>query len=337
MKSPEQVRVHVGHFRGRVVRGWALPLLLSALACQTGPSQAPPIMGASLQRSVFLMGTAVEIHLEAAPRSVAIQASEQVVRSLEATEARLSTWRSDSELARFQRGEIDASPLLRRELDAALAWSVATNGAFEPRCGALVQAWDLRGNGRIPSLSEQRAAARDHSQWEEGGFGKGAGLAAAAQELALFPAVQRAQVDLGGQWLLHGPGWFEIQVAAPDARQSPIATLRVAAGSVATSGNSERSMRVDGQSIGHILDPRTGAPAADFGSVTVVHPDPIAADCLATAFLVLGPTAALDWAARDPDLDVLIALRGQGGPQLLASAGLDFTPTQLASTSSSER
>lgn len=333
MRSSAQIRTLKSHFHGSLSRAWALPLVLGLCACQTTPKP----LACNLQRSVYLMGTSVEIQLEADQRPAALLASERIVRTLESTEARLSTWRLDSELSRFQRGEVEASTTLRSELDAALAWGAATDGAFEARCAALVRAWDLRGEGRIPSVQEQRTAALDHSQWEEGGFGKGAGLAAAARELAACPEVQRAQINLGGQWLLHGPGQFEIKVADPDARQTAVATLRVAACSVATSGNSERSIVVDGQRFGHVLDPRSGAPARDFGSVTVVHPDPFAADCLATAFLVLGPEAALDWAARDPQLEVLIVLRGPNGPQLLASAGLDFRPTPLASSFPSQR
>jgi thiamine biosynthesis lipoprotein len=283
------------------------------------------------------MGTAVEIELQADHRESAVEASERVVRALESAESRLSTWRTDSELARFQRGEVEASSILRAELKAAAAWGLATQGAFEPRCAALVEAWDLRGEGRLPSPEEQRAAALDHSRWEEGGFGKGAGLASVALELATMPGVQRAQINLGGHWLLFGPGPFRIEVADPDARETAVAILRVAAGSVATSGNSERGIVIQGQRFGHVLDPRSGAPALDFGSVTVVHPDPLAADCLATAFLVLGPEAALAWAARDPQLDVLIVERGPDRPRLRGSAGLDFSPTPSASASSTSR
>ena len=318
--------------RGRWACVWALTCALSMSACQSAPEPS-----LSLNRSVYLMGTSVEIQVNADHRASAVQASELIVRALESTEARLSTWRADSELSRFQRGEVKASPALRAELDAALAWCRATDGAFEPRCAAMVQAWGLRGEGRLPSSDEQRSAALDHSRWEEGGFGKGAGLASVARGLAALPDVKRAQINLGGQWLLFGPGPFEIEVADPDARKTAVASLRISGGSVATSGNSERGVVIDGRHFGHVLDPRSGAPAPDFGSVTVIHPDPLAADCLATAFLVLGPEAALAWAARDPQLEVLIVERGLDGPRLRGSAGLDFTPTQLASTSLSSR
>jgi thiamine biosynthesis lipoprotein len=306
--------------------------VLGMSACQSAPESS-----SQLHRSVYLMGTSVEIQLQAEQRATAIQASEVIVRTLEQAEARLSTWRPDTELSRFQRGETEASAALRAELDAALAWSQATQGAFEPRCAALVAAWDLRGAGRLPSPNEQRAAARDRSRWEEGGFGKGAGLAAAARELADLPGVLRAQINLGGQWLLVGPGPFDIEVADPDQRETAVASLRVPGGSVATSGNSERGIVIHGQRFGHVLDPRSGAPARDFGSVTVIHPDPLAADCLATAFLVLGPEAALAWAAQDPQLEVFVVERGPDRPRFRASAGLDFIPTPFASASPSLR
>jgi FAD:protein FMN transferase len=65
--------------------------------------------------------------------------------------------------------------------------------------------------------------------------------------------------------------------------------LRLADASASTSGNSERGVVVNGRRIGHLLDPRTGEPARDFGSATVVAPTGFVADILSTAFFVLGP------------------------------------------------
>ena len=48
-----------------------------------------------------------------------------------------------------------------------------------------------------------------------------------------------------------------------------------------------------GRRIGHLLDPHTGEPAPDFGSVTVVAPTGLVADVLSTAFFVLGPEKGL--------------------------------------------
>jgi thiamine biosynthesis lipoprotein len=101
-----------------------------------------------------------------------------------------------------------------------------------------------------------------------------------------------------------------------------VAELSIEGGSVSTSGNGERGIVVEGERLGHILDPRTGAPAPDFGSLTVWTADPLRADCLSTGLYVLGPEWALAWAAAHPGVEVLV-LRTDGGQlRALASPGL---------------
>jgi thiamine biosynthesis lipoprotein len=53
---------------------------------------------------------------------------------------------------------------------------------------------------------------------------------------------------------------------------------------------------VSGTRVGHILDPRTGAPAPFKGSVTVWHRSALAADALSTALYVMGPKEGARWA-----------------------------------------
>jgi thiamine biosynthesis lipoprotein len=106
-----------------------------------------------------------------------------------------------------------------------------------------------------------------------------------------------AVLDLGGQVLAVGSDANErpwrVPVADPRDRQKTVAELGLTSLSASTSGNSERSRTVEGRRIGHILDPRTGEPAADFGSATVVAPSALVADILSTAFFVLGPEKGL--------------------------------------------
>ncbi|MCH2100452.1 MAG: FAD:protein FMN transferase [Planctomycetes bacterium] len=282
--------------------------LLLAAACTGAPEDPTP--SGSIDRTVFLMGTEAQIQVEATDRGAALSASEDVLLSLEVAEQRLTTWDPEGELAQVNAG---AAPTvtLAADLQEAQDWTNRTEGAFEARCASLVAAWGLRGEARQPSESELAEALATPNGWDEGGFGKGAALRDAALTLSKDPNVQRAQVNLGGQWLLYGPGEFELAIAHPDQREQSIGHLHIPAGSVATSGNSERGIVVDGQRIGHILDPRTGYPATDFGSITVVHADPFAADCLSTALLVLGPERALAWANEDPSFGVVIAERQQ--------------------------
>jgi thiamine biosynthesis lipoprotein len=109
--------------------------------------------------------------------------------------------------------------------------------------------------------------------------------------------VSDAALDLGGQVLALGTDpdgrTWQVPVADPRDRGKTVAVLGVTGVSVSTSGDSERSREAGGRRIGHILDPRTGEPAPDFGSVTVVAPTGLVADVLSTAFFVLGPERGL--------------------------------------------
>lgn len=277
-----------------------------------------------VERRLAMMGTSLEIRVEAADREQALAASERAVAAIEAAEDRLSTWRDDSELARLNSSPSGPlSPALARDLEAARRCREETDGAFDPAVGRLVQAWGLRSGGRRPDPGELRKALesireRTDLVLEEGGFGKGAGLADALK--ALGP-VTRAWLDLGGQTAVVGR--WSVPVADPRLRDRPVIALAVDGGSVSTSGNSERGIVVDGERLGHILDPRSGRPAPDFGSLTVWTADPLRADCLSTGLYVMGPEPALGWAADHPGVEVLV-LRPRGERlEALASAGLE--------------
>ena len=69
---------------------------------------------------------------------------------------------------------------------------------------------------------------------------------------------------------------------------------------------------LDGRVYGHILDPRTGEPAAGGpASVTVLAPTAADADALSTAFYLLGPEAAREHVERNPEVGVVMVLEGQ--------------------------
>lgn len=317
-------------------------LLLLSLAA---PIPSTASSSAVVERRVAMMGTTLHLRVEAADRPTALQASERAVRALEATEARLSTWREDSELSRLNQAKpgepIALSSELAAELSAARACWLESTGAFDPTVGALAAAWGLRDGGREPSETERAQALEatgmdelelegDHAikrrpglVLEEGAFGKGAGLSAALDALASARALS-ATLDLGGQLAVLGaadrqdPARFA--VADPRDRSREVLTLELARGSVATSGNSERGIVAGGHERGHLLDPRTGRPAADFGSLTVWTDDPLRADCLSTGLYVLGPDAALDWARRQPGVEVLVLTPSLDGHRLIARA-----------------
>jgi len=324
-----------------------LPTLLLALQIAPAPALQAAAGGAvadtstvRVEREVWLMGTRAAIEVEAAPQEAgddpARAAAESALQALEATEALLSSWDPATPLSRLNAAPVGRPVPVPADLTPVLAtawrWREATEGAFEPVLGALVDAWDLRGEGRRPSVAQREAALEalgpqgvrleaaradgaETARWtrlhpdawvDAGGFGKGAALARAASVLAEAP-IRRARLELGGQLWLHAlpdESW-PVWVAHPVARDSMVFRLRLAGVSVATSGASERGITVHGERLGHLLDPSTGEPVPAWGSVTVVHPDPLAADALATALFVLGPVDGPRWLRSHPEIAAL--------------------------------
>lgn len=295
---------------------------------QSTPRTPRPV---TLEREAWLMGTRLHAMVEAPEREWGLAATEAAFDEVRRLEGLLSTWDDRAEMARLNRGPAGHSLAVSHELfqllERAEEWAERTGRAFEPAIGPLVDAWDLRGEGRRPTedelavalaavrggielLPRQGALRRRHARaWlDTGGFGKGAALNAAGVALRAA-GIERAILDFGGQALAIGTregadGW-RLGVAHPRDRASSVAVLLVRDVSVATSGNSERFVAVDGKRLGHLIDPRSGHPVPDWGSVTVVTADPLAADALSTALYIMGPVAGLRWARDREDVGVL--------------------------------
>jgi thiamine biosynthesis lipoprotein len=272
------------------------------------------------------MGTLLGLSVAGPDRAAALEASETAVEEIVRVEALLTTWRPGGPLDRLNRAKPGEAVALDPEASGLLAavfdWSERTDGAFDPTVLPLVRAWDLRGPGRIPdeaALTRALAATgrgRFHfdsgtgrtmrlsadAGIDEGAWGKGYALDRAASALRRC-GVAEALLDLGGQ--IAAVGRATVAVADPRDRARTAVMLSVEDESVSTSGNSERGRTVNGRRIGHLLDPRTGQPATDFGSATAVAPSGLSADVLSTAFFVLGPEKGLELSAR---------LRRQGLP-----------------------
>jgi len=89
---------------------------------------------------------------------------------------------------------------------------------------------------------------------------------------------------------------WTVGIYDPRTKQA-YAELEVQDEGVATSGNYERFVIIDGVCYHHILDPRTGMPVRGLASVTVVAKNAALADGYATAVFVAGKTRALELAA----------------------------------------
>lgn len=267
--------------------------------------------------------------------------------ALDTVVQQMSPWEPGSDLSRYNRaasGHWQALPepffsVLRCALDLARD----SGGAYDPTVAPVVDLW---GFGPAPARDTVPAAAeidtaRARVGWQRlaldvprrrvhqpGGsaldlssIAKGHAVDAVAQALRV-PGCDNMLVEVGGELLgcgrrPDGTPW-RVAVKLPgldttDTDEAPGPVLALPDLAVATSGDDFRHFVADGVHCSHTLDPRTGWPIRHaLVSVTVVHPQCMQADALATALLVLGPEAGWAYAQRHR-LAALFIRRGTGG------------------------
>ncbi len=304
-----------------------------------------------VERDVAAMGTRLSLAVESGQRSTGLAVSEAIVAAVEDAERRLTTWRPASEIQSFNLAapgtRVAFSPRVWSAVSTAVACWRETGGAFDPTVAPLVDAWGLRRAGRLPADAEivralsfvgagrlvldrerHTVAQPGGVRLEEGGFGKGAALDAALAAAKDLAPDARVALDFGGQLAWSGRREpFEVRLADPRDRSQAVLELRLgqATGSLSTSGNSEHGRMVNGVPVGHLLDPRSGRPAPDFGSATVFSAQATAADCRSTGLFVLGPQAGAAVMARwsrDRQGEAVLLLVEPEGLRALVTPGL---------------
>ncbi len=325
-----------------------LPLLMGALllGCDSPGTRGGPVW---IDREAKAMDASLRITLEAPTLAAAVQASQAVLSAVGAADALLSPDRPDSRVSVLNTSAVGATIGIDSALCPVLAevtsYAAEVPGAFDFIIGSLVDAWDLDGDGRVPSVVEleaaRRAAGRGGMQLdmdrcvaqrlaaaaglEPWGFVKGYSLRVARDSL-LAHGVHSANLRFGQQVMVLGPteagGPWRLAIPSPEDKKEEVFTLWLASGSASTSSQSHRFVRSAGQTIGHILDPRTGTPVPGWGSLTVVAQDPLRADVLSTALFVLGPDSAYAWAERHNDVGVLVLDRRDGAIRFRYNEGL---------------
>jgi FAD:protein FMN transferase len=136
-----------------------------------------------------------------------------------------------------------------------------------------------------------------------GGIAKGW---AADQAALLLAQAGPCLVDAGGDLAASGPKAngepWGISVVDPFNPDLELDMALLFQGGIATSGRDYRRWQKDGAWQHHIIDPRTGRPAAtDLMQVTVVASSAQAAEMAAKTALILGSQAGLAWLDQHPE------------------------------------
>lgn len=203
----------------------------------------------------------------------------EIAAILEHWEQVLSTWRTDSDLSRHNRGE-PATPDLARVLLLAEQLRTDTGGSFDHRMlGQLTRAGFGPGGEGIDLSS----------------IGKGFAVDRVCEMLA-SRGIHRHVFSLAGE-VRAGEGSWPVGIVGPNGVAG---TLPLSGQAMATSGNYRqwRESRA-GKLVSHILDPATGTPVLrPPSSVTVIGPEAATASAWATALFVSGPSGSPPAEAR---------------------------------------
>jgi FAD:protein FMN transferase len=304
-----------------MIRGLA-PLLILPVLLLTACERAQ----IHTQR-VLAFGTLVEVSIYTSDQDLVNAAVAAVREDFEYMHRAWHPWQPGA-LGRVNQllameGEFSVNPSILPLIQLAQALEARSDGLFNPAIGELVALWGFHGDERPDLPPPDDAAIREwlerspstrHIELEGiraratrsgvrldlGGFAKGYAVDRAMERL-MEMGVENAIINAGGDLRAIGqPGnrAWRIGIRHPDG-EGILASLELRGDeSVYTSGDYERYFIHDGTRYHHILDPRTGRPAREARSVTVLHHDGAVADAASTALFVAGPERMAEIASR---------------------------------------
>ena len=132
--------------------------------------------------------------------------------------------------------------------------------------------------------------------------------------LAKKLGIAHGLVDLGGDIAVIGPQLndqpWSIGISQPNNVNSAVSTLPATSGAVASSGDYERFIELDGKKYSHILNPKTGWPVSSFAGVSVWAEQCVVAGTVATIAMLKGKAEGEAW-LRETELP-FIAINQNG-------------------------
>lgn len=270
----------------------------------------------------LLMGNRFEITLEAATENELDFFLQKAVQEISRIETLLTTYQKDSETNLINQNagikpvkvSLETFDLIKRSIKI----SEITQGAFDITYGSLDQKFwnfdtqmtslppkellqkniELINYQNIELDPEKRTVflRRKGMRIGFGGIGKGY-AAEKTKNLLKSMGVKTGIINASGDLSCWGRPEFgeawTIGIAHPDFSNMPFSTLEVTDLAIATSGNYEKFILIDGKKYSHTIDPKTGYPIQGIKSVTVLSPNAEISDAFATPISIMGIRAGL--------------------------------------------
>jgi len=272
--------------------------------------------------------------------------------ALRQVDERMSVWKGDSELSRFNAAPARRiMPLSADTLEvlwAASDFAAKSNGAFDVTYWPILQLWKrAEKEDRVPSSAEiQQAVDLTGWRWitlhkagaEKLRDGVGIDLGGIAKGYAVDQAIRAMQkesvdgglVQCGGEVRVFGrpehEGGWRVGIRNPfsNDRGTLSQALLLNDAAVSTSGNYERYFTICGIRRSHIVDPRNGSPVDNVAQVTVVGATATISDGWSTALTILGPDG---FKRLPPGVEAMLIAGTEQDPQVTRTVGFEKLAT----------
>lgn len=274
------------------------------------------------KRTVKLMGNIFEITVFSESMKYGNHCIDDAIREIRRIENLLTTFKDNSQTGLINRNAGISPVRVDKEvfdlIERSIRISHITQGAFDLSYGSLDKRfWNFDlSMKRLPDREAATSSVRlinyrniildKHQQTVYlkekgmrigfGGIGKGYAAERAKAVLkskGITSGIVNASGDLTTWGALPDGKPYTIGIANPTESDHPLAYLDISEMAVATSGNYEKYVTVDGKRYSHTIDPKTGFPVSGIKSVTIICSNAEIADAMTTPVMVMGVNAGL--------------------------------------------
>lgn len=269
------------------------------------------------KRAMKLMGNQFELTVVAHTKEWAYEMIDEGVKEIQRIEKLLTTFSDDSETNLINRNAgiqpVTVSDETFNIIERSIKISSITQGAFDITYGSIdKRLWNFdQTMTSLPSPQKAKEMVRliNYKNIELdaekktvflrekgmrigfGGIGKGY-AAEMAKEVMKKNDVNSGIVNASGDLTTWGtqPGGkpWTVGIIHPDYKDYPFSYMNISDMAVATSGNYEKFVMIDGKKYSHTIDPRTGLPVSGIKSVTIISPNAEICDAMATPVTIMG-------------------------------------------------
>jgi len=292
----------------------------------------------------FIMNTFISIRVYADNKEKAKEAVQKAFQEFKRIEE-LTNRFVQKGTAEYEKSEINIinlaagqSPVLVSEetfkmLSLSKKYNKELDGVFDITIGPLVDLWGFgQEKNNVPGIEQLKSKLDlvdsnslildEHRQTaylkktgmslDLGAIAKGYATEKAAQVIREY-GIEKAIINAGGNIYALGEKGdgipWKIGIQDPRDANKIFAILNLKDQVAVTSGDYQRYFEVDGTRYHHILDPRTGKPADELMSVTVIGEDSTIADILSTSFFILGVDKSLAYINEHPGIEAVFVTK----------------------------